>query len=88
MTAKVTDRDNWAGELRCKNDPNYRGVVIEVKVVENPAPVAAASGSHRVYRGSSWCHNLEYAQAINRNSSSPGYRSNYLSVRLVEVVDD
>lgn len=88
MIAKVTDRGSWAGELRCKDDPNYRGVVIEVKVVENPAPVAAASGSYRVNRGGSWCHGQRYARVANRNSNTPGDRYYDLGIRLVEIIED
>jgi hypothetical protein len=102
MTAKVPDRvsrgGSWAGEPRfaqnvnrCKDDPSYRGVVVGIRLVEvvdDPAPVAAASGSYRVRRGGGWFGVPQYARVAYRGSFTPGYRGGNLGIRLVEVVDD
>ena len=102
MTAKVPDRvsrgGSWAGEPRfaqnvnrCKDDPSYRGVVVGIRLVEvvdDPAPVAAASGSARVNRGGGWSSVPRRARVAFRYGDDPGYRSYYLGIRLVEVIDD
>ena len=59
-----------------------------VEVVDDPAPVAAPSGSNRVHRGGSWYSVPQYARDANRGSDDPGARYDNLGVRLVEVTDD
>jgi formylglycine-generating enzyme required for sulfatase activity len=102
MTAKVPDRvsrgGSWAGEPRfaqnvnrCKDDPSYRGVVVGIRLVEvvdDPAPVAAPSGSNRVDRGGGWGDLPQFARVAYRSGGAPGDRRNDLGIRLVEVIDD
>lgn len=59
-----------------------------VEVVDDPAPVAASSGSNRVDRGGCWYYVPRNARVANRFYYSPGYRFRDLGLRLVEVTDD
>ena len=59
-----------------------------VEVVDDPAPVPAASGSLRVSRGGGWYFVPQVARVADRGGDTPGYRNGDLGIRLVEVVDD
>jgi formylglycine-generating enzyme required for sulfatase activity len=44
-----------------------------------------ASGSRRVYRGGSWSYVPQYARVAYRDVIAPGYRVNFLGVRLLRA---
>ena len=46
-------------------------------------PIGATSGSYRVNRGGSWFNHAMGCRLSNRFSRTPGYRSDYLGLRLV-----
>lgn len=45
-------------------------------------PTGPTSGSHRVYRGGSWCNRAGDCRVASRNLNSPSYRNGHLGVRL------
>ena len=57
-----------------------------VEVTDDPTPDPAASGSDRVFRGGSWRGVPQSARVADRDGDAPGRRSDYLGIRLVEVV--
>lgn len=46
-------------------------------------PTGPSSGSYRVFRGGSWCHNARFCRVANRICSSPGNGDNLIGLRLV-----
>ena len=46
-------------------------------------PTGASSGSYRVIRGGSWGSDARFCRVSVRYDCTPGYRSNYLGLRLV-----
>ena len=46
-------------------------------------PNGAASGSRRVFRGSSWDYDAVGCRSANRGGNAPSYRNYYLGFRLV-----
>jgi formylglycine-generating enzyme required for sulfatase activity len=55
------------------------------EVEEDQAPML---GSIRVSRGGSWSLGPQYARVARRRHFAPGYRYDFLGVRLVEEVDE
>ncbi len=71
--------------------PGFRSETIGVRLVEvteDLNPVAAASGSYRVYRGGGWIYVPQFARVASRDGDAPGDRRSSLGIRLVEVVEN
>lgn len=74
-SARVADRN-------CGN-PGYRGNgSLGIRLVE------VIGKSSCVFRGSCSGSELEFARVTNGNFVGPGFRSETIGIRLVEVVDD
>ncbi|HIA46990.1 MAG TPA: formylglycine-generating enzyme family protein [Candidatus Hydrogenedentes bacterium] len=48
-------------------------------------PTGASSGSSRVLRGGSWYNSGYDCRSANRSSSTPGYRYNYIGIRIART---
>jgi formylglycine-generating enzyme required for sulfatase activity len=85
----------YVQDARCINGllPDYRSRDIGIRLVEvledpDPEPASAAAGYDRVFRGSCSGSELEFARVTNGNFVGPGFRSETIGLRLVEVVDE
>ena len=60
--------DDWYGDYSSSSHTN---------------PIGPTSGSYRVDRGGSWRSNARGSRVADRDDSTPGYRDDYLGLRLV-----